>query len=56
MRNVTKDNLTDAFESYFGPDTDPRFREVMLSLAKHLHMFAKDSRERGSPRTQSQRT
>lgn len=42
MRNVTKDNLTDAFESYFGPDTDPRFREVMLSLAKHLHMFAKD--------------
>jgi protocatechuate 3,4-dioxygenase beta subunit len=42
MRTVTKDNLTDAFESYFGPDTDPRFREVMVSLAKHLHMFAKD--------------
>ena len=42
MRTVTKDNLTDAFEAYFSPDTDPRFQEVMTSLAKHLHMFAKD--------------
>ncbi len=42
MRNVTKDNITAAYESYFGPDTDPRFREVMTSLAKHLHAFAKD--------------
>ncbi|MEO0664681.1 MAG: dioxygenase [Pseudomonadota bacterium] len=42
MRNVTKDNITDAFEGYFGPDTDPRFREVMTSLAKHLHAFAKE--------------
>ncbi|MEO0676788.1 MAG: dioxygenase, partial [Pseudomonadota bacterium] len=42
MRNVTKDNITDAFEGYFGPDTDPRFREVMTSLAKHVHAFAKE--------------
>lgn len=42
MRNVTKDNITAAFESYFGPDTDPRFKEVMLSMAKHMHAFAKE--------------
>ena len=42
MRNVTKDNITAAFEGYFGPDTDPRFREVMMALAGHLHAFAKD--------------
>ena len=42
MRNVTKENITDVFESYFGPNTDPRFKEVMVSLAKHLHAFAKD--------------
>ena len=42
MRNVTKDNITDAFAGYFGKDTDPRTREVMASLAKHLHAFAKD--------------
>ena len=42
MRNVTKDNITAAFEGYFGPDTDPRLREILASLAKHLHAFAKD--------------
>ena len=42
MRNVTKDSITDAFEAYFGPKTDPRFQEIMTSLARHLHAFAKD--------------
>lgn len=42
MRDLTKDNITDAFESYFAPTTDPRFREVMVSLARHLHSFAKE--------------
>ena len=42
MRNVTKDNLTDVFMSYFGDDVDPRLREVLGSLVKHLHAFAKD--------------
>ena len=42
MRNVTKDNITDVFMGYFGDDTDPRLREVMQSLAQHLHAFAKD--------------
>ncbi|MEM8579791.1 MAG: dioxygenase [Pseudomonadota bacterium] len=42
MRNVTKDNLTEVFDSYFGPDTDPRFKEIMNALARHLHAFAKE--------------
>ncbi|MEL7115493.1 MAG: dioxygenase, partial [Pseudomonadota bacterium] len=42
MRNVTKDNITDVFLSYFGPDTDPRLKEIVGSLAHHLHAFAKD--------------
>ncbi|KNG94938.1 dioxygenase [Pseudaestuariivita atlantica] len=42
MRHVTKENLTEVFEGYFGPDTDPRFREVIGSLARHLHAFAKE--------------
>ena len=42
MRDVTKDNITDVFMGYFGPDVDPRLREVLGSLVKHLHAFAKD--------------
>lgn len=42
MRNVTKDNLTDVFMGYFGKDADPRLREVLGSLVKHLHAFAKE--------------
>lgn len=42
MRNLTSENIIDVYESYFGPDTDPRFREVMLSLAKHMHAFTKE--------------
>ena len=43
MRNVTKDNITDAFLGYFGKDTDPRLKEVMASLAHHLHAFVKET-------------
>lgn len=42
MRNVTKDNITDAFVGYMGDDTDPRLREVMGSLVRHMHAFAKE--------------
>ncbi len=44
MRNVTEDNLTDTFLSYFGDDTDPRLKEIMDSLARHLHAFAKETK------------
>jgi len=43
MRTVTKDNLTDVFAGYFGDDTDPRLKEVLTSLARHLHEFAKET-------------
>ncbi len=43
MRNVTTDNITETFVSYFGEDTDPRILEIMRSLAKHLHEFAKET-------------
>ena len=42
MRDVTQDNLTDVFNSYMGDEINPRLREVMSSLVKHLHAFAKD--------------
>lgn len=43
MRTVDKDNITETFLGYFGPDTDPRLREVMESLARHLHDFARET-------------
>lgn len=42
MRNVTKDNITRAFMDYMGQDTDPRLREVMGALVRHLHAFARE--------------
>lgn len=42
MRSVTKDNITEVFGSYFGEDTDPRTREVLTALAKHMHDFARE--------------
>ena len=42
MRNVTKDNITEVYASYFGKDTDPRTKEIMTSLARHLHDFARE--------------
>lgn len=43
MRNVTKDNITDIFMGYLSDDTDPRMREIMGSLVKHLHDFARET-------------
>ena len=42
MRDVSKDNLTEVFNSYMGPEINSRLREVMGSLVTHLHAFAKD--------------
>lgn len=44
MRNVTEENITDTFLDYFGKDTDPRVREIMDSLSRHLHDFARETR------------
>lgn len=43
MRSVNKDNITETFLGYFGDDTDPRLREIMISLATHLHNFARET-------------
>ncbi|WP_417828006.1 dioxygenase [Thalassospira sp.] len=42
MRNVTPDNISEVFAGYFGDDTDPRFKEVVSALARHLHAFARE--------------
>ncbi|MEL6573325.1 MAG: dioxygenase [Pseudomonadota bacterium] len=44
MRNVTSDNITDVFMGYLSEDTDPRLREIMGSLVKHLHDFARETK------------
>lgn len=43
MRTVTKDNITDVFISYLAEDTNPRMREVMGALVRHLHDFARET-------------
>lgn len=43
MRNVTVENITDAFLGYFGPDTDPRLKFVLERLVRHLHDFARET-------------
>ncbi len=43
MRSVTKDNITEVFMGYLSKDTDPRIREIMGSLVKHLHDFARET-------------
>ncbi|AXT27123.1 hydroxyquinol 1,2-dioxygenase [Ruegeria sp. AD91A] len=43
MRSVTSDNITDVFMGYLSKDTDPRMREIMGSLVKHLHGFARET-------------
>lgn len=43
MRSVTSDNITDTFISYFGPQTDPRVKELMSSLSRHLHDFVRET-------------
>lgn len=42
MRKVTSENITDVFTAYFGDDTDPRTKEVMSALARHLHDFTRE--------------
>lgn len=43
MRTVTKDNITSVFMDYLSDETDPRMREIMGSLVKHLHDFARET-------------
>lgn len=38
----TEENSVDAVNARMGSDTDPRLAQIMASLVKHLHSFAKD--------------
>ena len=44
MRTVTAENITEVFMGYLAEDTDPRMREIMGSLVKHLHDFARETK------------
>jgi hydroxyquinol 1,2-dioxygenase len=42
MRDVTEANLTEAVLAKLAAAADPRFRQVMTSLLRHLHAFARE--------------
>lgn len=42
MQPVTIDNITDIVVSSMSKDTDPRLREVLTSLIRHMHDFARE--------------
>ncbi|MEW6642113.1 MAG: intradiol ring-cleavage dioxygenase [Pseudomonadota bacterium] len=42
MRNVTIDNITDVVINAMSPDIPQRNRQIMTSLIRHLHGFAKE--------------
>ena len=42
MRNLTEANLTDAVLTKLEGATDARFKEIMTSLVRHLHAFARE--------------
>ncbi|WP_376878132.1 dioxygenase [Albirhodobacter sp. R86504] len=42
MRDVTPDTISDVFASYFSDETDPRFKEVMAALSRHMHAFVRE--------------
>jgi hydroxyquinol 1,2-dioxygenase len=42
MRQHTEHTLTDAVVRRFARTKDPRFKEIMSSLVKHLHAFARE--------------
>lgn len=42
MRQHTEDTLTDAVVARLGKTPNPRVREIMTSLVKHLHAFARE--------------
>jgi hydroxyquinol 1,2-dioxygenase len=42
MRNLTEANLTDAVVARLDKTADPRFKEVMASLIRHVHAFVRE--------------
>jgi protocatechuate 3,4-dioxygenase beta subunit len=44
MRNMTEADLTDVVLARYAGTPDPRLREILASLIRHLHAFARDVR------------
>lgn len=44
MRNFTEANLTEEVVARMGEDCDPRLREVMSGLIRHVHAFVRETR------------
>lgn len=44
MRNITEHNITDAVVARFESCADPRLKEVLTSLVRHLHGFVRETR------------
>ena len=44
MRNITEHNITDAVIARFENCADPRLKEVLISLVRHLHGFVRETR------------
>ena len=44
MSNVNIDNITEVFEHSLSDDMAPRAREVLVSMVRHLHAFAREVR------------
>jgi hydroxyquinol 1,2-dioxygenase len=42
MRNLDQHNVTEAVVTRFGETPDPRVREIVISLVRHLHAFVRD--------------
>jgi catechol 1,2-dioxygenase len=42
MRNLTEANVTEAVVQQFAAASDPRLKEVMSALVRHLHAFARE--------------
>ena len=40
--DFTEETAADAVIESFAPETDPRLREILVSLVRHLHAFARD--------------
>ena len=43
MRNITEHNITDAVVGRFDNCADPRLKEILASLVRHLHAFVKET-------------
>ena len=42
MRNIDENTITDAVLEQMAPAENPRFKQIMTSLVKHLHAFARE--------------